>query len=154
VGVLVDDLLAKWRSRYPERADDLRRRLGARLPQVDADPFWLAKALDELVDNAVKYTPAGTPVTVAASATRDGQVRVAVRDSGPGFDTARLAELLGDFAQADASETRHVGGFGLGLAFVTRVAAALGVTLHVSSAPGRGAEFGLDLPVAGAEADS
>ncbi|HEX3825566.1 MAG TPA: ATP-binding protein [Mycobacteriales bacterium] len=150
----LDERLALWRTRYPERRDDLRRRLAARLPAVEVDPVWLTKALDELVDNAVKYTDRGTKITLAgspgSSVEGDGEVRLAVRDAGAGIDTDRLAELMGDFSQADGSQTRPVGGLGLGLGFVTRVAAQLGLRLTVVSSPGRGAEFALDLPVASA----
>jgi signal transduction histidine kinase len=75
-------------------------------------------------------------------------VRLAVRDAGEGIDTDRLAELMGDFSQADSSDTRKVGGMGLGLGFVTRVADALGLTLEVSSEPGKGSEFAIEVPVA------
>jgi signal transduction histidine kinase len=71
-----------------------------------------------------------------------------VRDAGPGFDPQRAAELVGDFSQADASETRRVGGLGLGLGFVSRVAARLDLPLSVQSEPGKGAEFSLLLPPA------
>jgi signal transduction histidine kinase len=147
---IVDDRLASWRARYPERAADLRRRVSARLPDVEVDPRWLRKALDELADNAVKYSAAGSVITVAASlpGADAGVVRIAVRDAGTGFDESRRAELLRDFSQADASETRATGGLGLGLGFVSRVADQLGLALHVMSRAGRGSEFALDLPIA------
>jgi PAS domain S-box-containing protein len=151
VASFVDQGLVQWRAFYPDRADDMRRRLAARLPPVDVDPVWLSKAVGELVDNAVKHTPPGASITLRASLTADGAVRIAVRDTGAGIDTARLAELLGDFSQADGSQTRPVGGLGLGLGFVTRVAGQLGLGFHVASTPGRGSEFALDLPVAPAD---
>jgi signal transduction histidine kinase len=151
VKAFADERIAQWRALYPERAADLRRRVATKLPAVEIDPVWLSKALDELVDNAVKYTPSGSSITLVAElATGDG-VRLSVRDTGPGIDTDRLGELLGDFSQADASETRHHGGFGLGLGFVSRVAQQLDLRLEVSSVPGRGAQFSLDLPAAAAE---
>jgi signal transduction histidine kinase/HAMP domain-containing protein len=149
-----DERLEDWRARYPERGADFRRRLEAKLPAVEVDPVWLSKALGELVDNAVKYTTPGTTVTLAASLTADGEVRLAVRDTGNGIDTDRLGELMDDFSQADGSETRQVGGLGLGLGFVSRVAEQLGLRLTVSSSPGRGAEFAVDLPAAVADASS
>jgi signal transduction histidine kinase len=145
-----DERIAQWRERYPERADDLQRRVSPKLPSVDIDPVWLSKALDELVDNAIKYSPSGTPITLVAAAGPSGAVHVAVRDSGPGIDTDRLGELLGDFSQADASETRRIGGFGLGLGFVSRVAQQLGLELRVMSSPGKGAEFSFELPTSNA----
>jgi PAS domain S-box-containing protein len=146
VADLVEDRLTAWRERYPHRADDLRRRVAAKLPPIEVDSQWLAKALDELADNAVKYTTPGTSITLAASRTADDTVSIAVRDAGDGIDTDRLAELLGDFSQADSSDTRKVGGMGLGLGFVTRVADALGLTLEVSSEPGKGSEFSIEVP--------
>jgi PAS domain S-box-containing protein len=149
VDKLVDARLAAWRERYPDRANDLHRRVATKLPAIEVDPGWLSKALDELADNAVKYTSPGTSITLTASRTDNGAVSIAVRDAGDGIDTTRLAELLGDFSQADASDTRKVGGMGLGLGFVTRVADALGLTLEVSSEPGKGSDFAIEVPIAG-----
>jgi signal transduction histidine kinase len=118
------------------------------LPAVDIDPHWVERALDELADNAVKYTPAGSTITLAAASSDDGRhVRVSLRDAGPGFDPQRAAELASDFSQADASETRRVGGMGLGLGFVSRVADRFDLHLSIDSEPGNGAEFALLLPV-------
>jgi len=144
---LVEERLRVWKERYPERAADLKKRTATRLPAVAIDPRWVSRALDELVDNAVKYTPAKTPITlVAALADDDRRVCISVRDAGPGFDPSVAAELVGDFSQADASETRRVGGMGLGLGFVNRVAERFGLELAVSAEPGNGAEFALLLP--------
>ena len=147
---LLDERLAAWRERAPERAGDLRRRAAAELPPVSVDPAWLAKVLDELVDNAVKHTPAGTAVTLLGAVAPDGaHVRVSVRDAGPGIDLADSELLFTSFEQKDGSATRRVGGLGLGLSFVRRVAQDAGWPLVVESpaAGGKGAEFGLDLPV-------
>jgi two-component system, OmpR family, phosphate regulon sensor histidine kinase PhoR len=146
----VDERVETWKSRYPERAGDFKRRVATKLPQLDIDRHWVSRALDEFVDNAVKYTAAGTSITVSASAVDgDGSlVRVAVRDGGPGFDPQRAAELAGDFSQADASETRRVGGLGLGLGFVSRVVEQFGLELTIETQEGKGSEFGLLLPTA------
>jgi two-component system phosphate regulon sensor histidine kinase PhoR len=148
VRTLVEQRVTAWRASYPGRAADIKRRVGSRLPAVYADPRWVNRALDEFADNAVKYTPPGTAITLTAAVTDDGRfVRVAVRDQGPGFDPRIAAELVGDFSQADASETRRVGGMGLGLGFVSRVATRFGLPFTVDAEPGKGAEFGLLLPV-------
>jgi two-component system sensor histidine kinase VicK len=150
VRALVDERVDKWRARYPDRAGDFKRRVATKLPAVDIDQRWVQRALDELADNAVKYTPAKTAITVIAEPAEDGSgwVRVAVRDAGPGFDPSTTVDLVSDFAQADASETRRVGGLGLGLGFVTRVAERFGLELEVSTEPGKGSEFSLLLPPA------
>jgi PAS domain S-box-containing protein len=145
----VDERLAAWRSRYPERADDFKRRVSTKLPAVDIDRQWIARAFDEFADNAMKHTDKGTTVWLTASLDPAGNgVRVAVRDNGPGFDPQRAGELVGDFSQADTSETRRVGGLGLGLGFVSRVAERFGVAFSVSTEPGKGSEFALVLPAA------
>ncbi|MDQ3502864.1 MAG: ATP-binding protein, partial [Actinomycetota bacterium] len=146
---LVDGRLADWRQRAPERAADLKRRVAARLPEVYVDPDWLDKALDELVDNAIKYTPPGTAITLTAALTEDGRrVRVAVRDAGPGIAVGDQKGLFTSFEQVDGSATRRVGGLGLGLSFVRRLAQDTGLPLTVVSSLGKGAEFALDLPFA------
>jgi signal transduction histidine kinase len=143
---LLDARLEHWRARAPARPDDLRRRVAARLPAVLVDPTWVGKALDELVDNAVKYTPPGTAITLLAAATDEGAVRVAVRDAGPGIAPADQEQLFSSFAQVDGSATRRVGGLGLGLSFVRRLAEDAGYPLTVASTVGKGTTFALDLP--------
>ncbi|MCW2615804.1 MAG: two-component system, OmpR family, phosphate regulon sensor histidine kinase PhoR, partial [Frankiales bacterium] len=146
---LVDARLEAWRTRDPARAGDLRRRVAARLPPVDVDPAWVGKALDELVDNALKYTPPGTAVTLTAALSPSGdRVRLAVRDAGPGIAEADQEGLFLSFEQVDGSATRRVGGLGLGLSFVRRLADDAGYPLSVTTSPGKGAEFALDLPLA------
>src|SRR3954451_10795559 len=146
----VDERVEKWRERYPERAADIKRRVAGKLPSVDIDRHWVGRALDELVDNAVKYSEPRTPITVVAAVADDGsrRVRIGVRDSGSGFDPAMTAELIGDFSQADASETRRVGGLGLGLGFVSRVVDRFGLQMLVDAEPAKGSEFSLLLPAA------
>ena len=146
---LVDGRLAAWRSRAPERAGDLRRRVAAALPLVEVDPAWLGKALDELIDNALKYTRPGTAVTFTAALNPTGdRVRVGVRDAGPGIAEADQSGLFLSFEQVDGSATRRVGGLGLGLSFVRRLADDAGFVVSVTTAVGKGSEFALDLPLA------
>jgi two-component system sensor histidine kinase VicK len=145
---LLDGCRTDWQQRAPQRAKDLRRRVAGGLPKVMVDPTWVRKAVDELLDNAVKYTPAGTAITLVGSLAPGGRhVRVSVRDAGPGIAEADQARLFTSFEQVDGSATRRVGGLGLGLSFVRRLAENGGFPLHMSSGPS-GSEFSLDLPVA------
>jgi two-component system sensor histidine kinase VicK len=142
---LLDARVAAWHARAPHRT--FKRHVARGLPKVLVDPNWLAKALDELIDNAVKHTPSG-PITLVGSLSPDGtRVRVAVKDTGPGISTANRARLFTSFEQVDGSATRRVGGLGLGLSFVRRLADDAGFPLTVLSVEGKGAEFALDLPV-------
>ncbi|MDX6197970.1 MAG: two-component system, OmpR family, phosphate regulon sensor histidine kinase PhoR [Actinomycetota bacterium] len=143
---LVDGRLDVWRAKAPERVKDLKKRVGGGLPAVMVDPEWVGKALDELVDNAVKYTTAGTAITLTAALV-DDSVRVGVRDAGPGIAEADQRTLFTSFEQVDGSATRRVGGLGLGLSFVRRLAEDAGFPLSFTSTVGKGSEFWLDLPV-------
>jgi two-component system, OmpR family, phosphate regulon sensor histidine kinase PhoR len=146
VDSVIAERLTEWKARYPDRAADMQPNVEAGLPDLDVDPHWLLKALDELMDNAVKYSEGGSTITIDVAGCDGAMVRVAVRDQGRGLDHVRLTELLGDFSQADGSETRSDGGMGLGLGFVSRVAEQLGMRVQVSSRPGQGSEFALDVP--------
>ena len=139
---LVAATLDRWTTRLPTLA--LRRRVATGLPLVHVDVEWVAKALDELVDNAAKH--ATGPITVEATMT-DRRVRIAVRDHGPGIDAEAQRLLFTDFEQVDGSATRTVGGLGLGLSFVRRVADDFGLGLGFTSSP-KGTTFWLDLPAA------
>lgn len=143
VGDFVDERLAHWRQREPGR--EFRRRVAARLPKVLVDPTWVGKAYDELVDNAVKYSTG--PVTLAAAFGDDpGRVRLTVRDAGEGIPDDRRTALFTPFEQVDGSATRSVGGLGLGLSFVQRVAEDFGLDVVVESTVGKGSAFSLEVP--------
>jgi PAS domain S-box-containing protein len=153
VKALVDSRLELWKSKAPGRAKDLKRRLATGLPAVMVDAEWLGKALDELIDNAVKYTSPGTPITLTA-AVHESAVRVGVRDAGPGIAEADQRGLFTSFEQVDGSATRRVGGLGLGLSFVRRLAEHAGFPLSFTSTVGKGSEFWLDLPISEVPAPS
>ena len=143
VGTFLDDRLAAWRKREPSR--EFRRRVAAKLPDVLIDPAWVGKAFDELVDNAVKYS--SKAVTFAATLADDGRhVRLTVRDAGSGIPDDRRETLFTPFEQVDGSATRAVGGLGLGLSFVRRVADDFGLDIVVESTLGKGSAFSLEVP--------
>jgi PAS domain S-box-containing protein len=142
----VEDVVApaieRWRDREPERR--IVRRLARDLPPVAVDGVLLGRALDQLLDNALKFSTG----TVRLTADRvDGVVRVRIRDEGVGIPPERRASVLDDFEQADGSATRHVGGLGLGLSIVQRVLARLEAGFELDEGPGGGTEVGLLLPV-------
>jgi len=112
---------------------------------VRVQPALLGQLLDNLLDNACKYSEPGTPITVrvggdAAFAT------LAVEDAGSGIEATDLPHVFEPFYRSEAARRRGRGGAGLGLAVASRVAGALGGTLEVQSEPGRGSRFVLRLP--------
>jgi CheY-like chemotaxis protein/anti-sigma regulatory factor (Ser/Thr protein kinase) len=121
--------------------------LAGNLPRrVVGDAVRLRSALENLIDNAVKFTERGR-IGFAASAARmsRGRMRLTftVTDSGIGITAADLKHLFRPFAQASEEVARRYGGAGLGLVFVKRIAQAMGGTLTVTSRPGHGSTFRL-----------
>jgi two-component system phosphate regulon sensor histidine kinase PhoR len=110
------------------------------LPGVAADVALIPRALDELLDNAVKFSPDGGRITVRARRVPRG-VEFSVTDNGIGIARRQTQTLFDEFVQADPTETRAYGGLGVGLAFVRRVVEAHGGRLGVRSRPGRGSTF-------------
>ncbi|HVM19010.1 MAG TPA: ATP-binding protein [Egibacteraceae bacterium] len=146
---LIDQMLVEWRAAYPER--EFRRRLAKDLPAAHVDASMLRRCLEELVANAVKFSPDGGPISVHASEVvedRRAFVRLSVRDRGVGIEPDLAARIFSDFYQADASETRQYGGLGLGLALVRRIMEGMGGRIHLDSRPEQGSTFHLLLPVA------
>ncbi|GAB4448258.1 MAG: ATP-binding protein [Chloroflexi bacterium OHK40] len=125
---------------------------GPPLPAVRADPQRLAQMLANLVENALRHTPAGGEVTLAGAEVGPPGARAAVvfevRDTGPGIAAADLPHIFERFYRADRARARDTGGSGLGLAIVQRLAMAQGGSVAVASEPGQGATFRVTLPVA------
>ena len=107
------------------------------------DPKWTEEALCNLLDNAVKYTPAGGAVTVSVQA-YELFAAVRVRDTGPGIPEEEQAKIFGRFYRAPAAY--QVEGVGIGLYLARQIAAGQGGYLKVESAPGAGSTFSLYLP--------
>ncbi|MGW5202496.1 sensor histidine kinase [Streptomyces spiralis] len=116
-------------------------------PWLDADPVRMRQALGNLVCNALRHTPAGGTVTVAARPDGD-EVVLDVTDTGCGIDPADLPHVFDRFWRAEKSRSRRTGGSGLGLAIVRHLAAAHGGTVTAVSEPGSGSVFSLRLPAA------
>jgi two-component system phosphate regulon sensor histidine kinase PhoR len=114
--------------------------------QITGSASELRSALSNLVNNAVRYTPAGGRIEVRWERQPDGGVRVAVRDTGPGIAPEHLSRLGERFYRVDRSRSRESGGTGLGLAITKHVAQRHGGELQVSSQLGKGSTFSLIFP--------
>jgi two-component system phosphate regulon sensor histidine kinase PhoR len=112
---------------------------------VEADRSSILRAVTNLLDNAIKYSPPGSTVYVS-TADEDGLAALAVRDEGPGIAVQDLPRVFERFYKGDSS--RAEGGVGLGLAIVKHVVRIHGGTVDVQSTPGSGATFTLRLPKA------
>jgi CheY-like chemotaxis protein/nitrogen-specific signal transduction histidine kinase len=132
--------------------------IAGKLPdRVTSDPVRLRAALENLIDNAVKFTARGG-ITLNVSAKRAVRGRTmlifVVGDSGIGLKPAEIKKLFRPFAQANAGVAERYGGAGLGLVLVRRLARAMGGDLTVTSKPGKGSTFRLSVLVAPAKDQS
>ena len=107
------------------------------------DPRWTGEALGNVVNNAVKYTPAGGTVTISAQML-DSFCRVDVSDTGPGIPESEQAEIFNRFFRGKGTRTAE--GLGLGLYLAREILARQGGYIKVSSRPGAGCTFSLYLP--------
>jgi len=143
-----------------ENVQGLADQAGARLllaegeaAPVMGDADRLVQVVVNLLSNAVKFSPTGGVVHVSVIP-EARIVRLSVRDEGPGVPESFRARIFTKFAQADGSDTRQRGGTGLGLVIAREIAERHGGRLWFESAPGAGATFHLDLPLAGERASS
>ncbi|MFO0928583.1 MAG: PAS domain S-box protein [Gemmataceae bacterium] len=121
---------------------------------LNADLTRLAQVFSNLLTNSAKYTPPGGRIDLTAEL-HDGQVAVAVRDTGIGVPPAALPTLFDMFSQVDRSIERTTGGLGIGLALVKGLVDMHGGTVSAhSDGDGRGSTFTVTLPVSGADAPS
>jgi two-component system sensor histidine kinase VicK len=142
---VIDDVVTRHSARA--NGHKITKRVGRGVPKIVADERWITQSIDELVDNAVKFSPDGGRVSVTAAMTDEGELEIAVADKGKGMSREELALAFSAFAQGDSSDTRRFGGLGLGLSLVQRVAEAHGGTVTVASTPGKGSKVSILLPV-------
>lgn len=119
-----------------------------------ADPWLLSEALDNLVSNAVKYSPKGKIVNVEARPTSNGGMMVVVTDEGPGFQKQDYDRLFQRFERLSAKPTAGEPSFGLGLALVKDLMTAQGGDVKLLSQPNESASFALILPQQNMQSDA
>ena len=144
-GEVAADVVASFAEQAGRKPLTLRheeRGVGA----VYTDRERLRRILENLVDNAVKYTPAGGSVVVTTTAGPDGSARIEVKDDGPGIEAEHRERIFERFYRVDKARSRELGGTGLGLAIVKHLAESIGAEVTLESEPGRGSSFTVLLP--------
>jgi two-component system, OmpR family, phosphate regulon sensor histidine kinase PhoR len=122
-------------------------RVASQAPLVVGNADYLERAVANLLENAIKYTPAGGKIDVSVAS--DGaQVAVEVSDNGIGIPPEDCARIFERFYRVDRSRSREMGGTGLGLSIVKHIAQSHGGAIEVQSVVGKGSSFRLTLPVA------
>jgi two-component system, OmpR family, sensor histidine kinase BaeS len=115
------------------------------LPPIQVDPLRVDQILNNLISNALRYTPDGGKISLQVER-QPGSVQISVTDTGPGIPAADLAHIFERFYRVDRSRNRQEGGSGLGLAIARQLAQAHGGSLTARNAPPGGAVFTLVIP--------
>ncbi len=145
LGPIIHETVAKFQ--VMSQRHQIQVSLPPALPLVWADPRRVHQVLRNLVENAIKYSPQGGPITVSAQAQTD-RVQVSVADRGIGLEAQQLERIFDRFYQVDSASTRKVGGSGLGLSICKAIVEALGGKIWAESQPGLGSTFHFTLPLA------
>ena len=141
---LLEQLGQKWSTRVKEHRLVLLQEIPPSLPQIMTDKDNLVKILNNLLDNAVKFTSEGKIVLRACS--RGDAVEIGVADTGVGISRDAQQLIFDDFRQVDSSETRVYQGMGLGLAVSEKLVSLLGGRMEVESEVGKGSTFRVIFP--------
>ena len=112
---------------------------------IKGNAHFLEQAIINLIDNAIKYSEAGSEVLVEAKKTND-KVVIRVIDHGCGIPEEHLYRVFERFYRVDSGRSRELGGTGLGLAIVKHVAYLHGGEVKVESSPGKGSVFSISIP--------
>ena len=152
-GELLDDIALRFAERATRQNVRVRSVAASgdgAAPRAEVDVELFERAVANLLDNALKFCPPGSTVTLAAAA-RDGKVEVSVADDGPGIAAADLPQLFDRFYQSRSTVAPATadGGRGLGFAIVKRIAELHGGDVAVESVVGRGTRVVLTVPAAG-----
>jgi PAS domain S-box-containing protein len=149
VASMVNSLADEWKARSPLHS--IVTDVTAELPDVVGDERLLRRSLDEVLDNAVKFSPSGGTIRLEATRQPSGdghlaEVAITISDEGIGISPDDMGRIFSDFQQLDGSETRAYGGLGLGLAFVRRIIEAHDGSVAVESQPNQGTRLTITIP--------
>lgn len=143
---MLERAAAAYRAQASARGIALHLQAAPDLPTVQVDPKRMAQVLGNLLSNALRYTPAGGRITLAA-ATQGDRLLLQVQDTGSGIAPEDLPYIFERFYRADPARQQHDGSSGLGLAIARSLVEAHGGTITVTSQPGQGTTFTISLPL-------
>ena len=143
---VVEDVLASFARLAQSRDITLEHGDDDTLEPVVTDADRIRRILENLVENAVKYTGSGGRVVVSGARAREGGAAFEVADNGPGIAAEHLPRIFERFYRVDKARSRDLGGTGLGLAIVRHLAEGMGATVTVESGLGKGTTFRVSVP--------
>jgi two-component system, OmpR family, phosphate regulon sensor histidine kinase PhoR len=150
VGPFVESCIETSSPRAKDKDLKLLVNLAERIPDIAGDRRRLTEVLQNLLDNAIQYTPAGGQIMISASP-RNGEVVFTVSDTGIGIPQADQPRIFERFYRVDVARSREVGGTGLGLSIAKHLVETHGGRIWVESEVGRGSQFHFSVPIFDAE---
>ncbi|HXV64363.1 MAG TPA: ATP-binding protein [Vicinamibacteria bacterium] len=142
---LVESLVETSRLKAQPKGIEVHVDLPGAMPPVNADSDWLSEVLQNLLDNAIQYTPPGGTIRVTAS-TSDDSIRISIADNGIGIPPESRHRIFERFYRVDTARSRAVGGTGLGLSIAKHLIESLGGRIELESELGAGSTFTIVLP--------
>ncbi|MBB5057497.1 PAS domain S-box-containing protein [Granulicella aggregans] len=152
----IDELLRKAAATQRTQAARADIEIQVEAQQVDAwaDPDRVSQTINNLISNAIKFSPKGGRIVFKASRTENDEVQIEVQDSGPGIPEDKLEQIFERFHQVDASDSRSRGGTGLGLAICRSIVEQHGGRIWATSKPDEGSSFFFTLPSRPSDSDT
>jgi signal transduction histidine kinase len=147
---ILDDVLSSSQPLLAESGFQIESDIAAELPPVMADRTALARAIQNLINNAMKYSGASKWIGLNAQAVESAgrrSVRITVADHGIGIPDEELSQIFEPFYRGSAARAAQIHGNGLGLSLIKNIIAAHQGTIDVKSSPGTGSSFVINLPV-------
>jgi PAS domain S-box-containing protein len=145
---LIINAVSEYKSRAAKCGQELRYAVEENLPPVSVDVWRVHQVMENLIGNAIKFTPEGGLIEVAArSASEPGMIEIEIRDTGPGIPASEQRKLFTMFYQVETDSTRSAGGLGLGLVISKGIVEGHGGHIWVESETGTGSSFKFTLPV-------
>lgn len=150
LAAMLEDVVDRFSFQLRKRKIGISIHADRNLPPVSADPDQLDQVLDNLVSNAIKYTPEGGSIEITASRSGRDQVEVAVKDTGIGIPEKDLSRIFERFYRVDKARSRSMGGTGLGLSIAREIVRAHGGDIRIDSVVHQGTTVTFSLPLSDA----
>lgn len=147
LGEFLHHVARDWEKRAATKQLAIAQEIASDLPTVEADEARLEEVMYNLLDNAMKYSPTNSCITISAMRDGENAITISVSDEGAGIAAADLPRIFERFYRADKARSREVGGTGLGLAIVKHIAQLHGGNVAAESQLGRGTTIRVTLPL-------
>ena len=145
-GKVINDVIDYFQPAIEKKQHTVIKNIQADCPEISTDPDMLAKAVGNLLDNAIKYTPETGRIEITVVADAQNLI-ISIKDNGLGIPDEDMSRIFERFYRVDKSRSREMGGTGLGLSIVKHIVQTLKGEVTVTSKPEQGSTFTVKLPL-------